>query len=236
MLFRSGTMAAEQQWELTVEKAVSGGAPLAGAVIGLYADAACQTLLKTGVSGPDGIVAFSGLVRGQDYWLKEKTAPAGYHLNQTSYRGSETDSTVTIENTPVPTPADPGGSGSSGGSGKPGRPGRPGDSPAPGTPGDSAVPGTPGDPAAPGVPVDSGAPDVPIAPGDPVDPGVPGGTGRSDAAGGAEGRGGGADDAFKVPQTGDHTGLLAAVTALSGLTLAAMTGCRLWGRKKREEE
>lgn len=222
-----GTMAAEQQWELTVKKAVSGGAPLAGAVIGLYADAACQTLLKTGVSGPDGIVAFSGLVRGQDYWLKEKTAPAGYHLNQTSYRGSETDSTVTIENNPVPTPADPGGSGSSGGSGKPGRPGRPGDSPAPGTPGDSAVPG---------VPVDSGAPDVPIAPGDPVDPGVPGGTGGSDAAGGAEGRGGGADDAFKAPQTGDHTGLLAAVTALSGLTLAAMTGCRLWGRKKREEE
>ena len=49
------------QWTLTVNKVISGGTtPLPGATIGLYADAACQTLIKTGVSDQDGTVIFRG--------------------------------------------------------------------------------------------------------------------------------------------------------------------------------
>ena len=83
------------QWTLTVNKVISGGTtPLPGATIGLYADAACQTLIKTGVSDQDGTVIFSGLIKGQSYWLKETAAPAGYNLDTTTHEGSEANSTV----------------------------------------------------------------------------------------------------------------------------------------------
>ncbi len=80
------------------------GIPMAGATIGLYADAKCNTLIKTGVSGQDGTIAFDGLMEDQTYWLKEISAPSGYQLKFTIYEGTEVKPNVTIDNEPITTP------------------------------------------------------------------------------------------------------------------------------------
>lgn len=109
----TGTVAGDQQWTLTVTKIISGSTtPLAGASIGLYADADCRTMIKTEVSSPDGTVSFNGLIKGQTYWLKETAAPSGYRLSSRIYESSEDTSNVTIDNEPKTSPShptDPGG-------------------------------------------------------------------------------------------------------------------------------
>lgn len=104
-----GSMTADQQWSMTVNKVISGSTkPLAGAVFGLYADRKCQTLIKTVVSGGDGAVVFSGLIRGQIYWIKETEAPENYHLDPVIYGAGETNSVMTISNAPKDLTADSG--------------------------------------------------------------------------------------------------------------------------------
>lgn len=89
-----------ERWVLTVNKIDSSTrTPLSGASIGLYADENCATLIKQAVSGDDGTVTFEGLLKGQTYWLKEDTAPSGYHPDGTIHLAEETTPFVTIENT-----------------------------------------------------------------------------------------------------------------------------------------
>lgn len=72
----TGVTEESRQWVLTVHKVTGGGtAPLAGAEIALYADENCHTLIRTGVSGQDGMVSFLGLIKGQHYWVSETAAP-----------------------------------------------------------------------------------------------------------------------------------------------------------------
>lgn len=140
-----GVTPPNQQWEITVRKVISGGTtPLAGAAIGLFADEGCQTLIKTGVSGPDGVVMFLGLIKGQNYWVKETAAPSGYELNTSAYGANETNSNVTIENIAKEAPpVNPGG---------PSDPDNPGNSSNPDDPGDSSSPSSPGDLSDPSTP------------------------------------------------------------------------------------
>lgn len=108
-----GTMAADAQWSMTVNKVISGSTePLAGAVFGLYAERECRTLIKKAVSGQDGTIVFSGLIRGQAYWIKEIEAPANYRLDSTVYEVSETDTIVTASNAPKPLSGESGRTGS----------------------------------------------------------------------------------------------------------------------------
>ena len=151
----TNTMTADQQWELTVKKVISGGdTPLAGATIGLYADTDCQTLIKTGISGQDGTIAFSGLIKGQSYWLKETATPNGYQLNSKTYEGTEGTPNVTIENIPLPVnPGNPG---------DPSNPGNPSDPSNPVNPSDPSNPVNPNDPSNPGIGnVSTGDPNIP---------------------------------------------------------------------------
>lgn len=118
----------DQQWILTVTKVTGGNrTPLANADIGLYAEEACRTLLGSGVSGPDGIVAFEGLMRGQTYWIKEKKAPEGYRLESQVFQAEETDSSLMISNVPED-PDKPGTPDGSGSSERPNIPKKPGNS------------------------------------------------------------------------------------------------------------
>lgn len=187
------------QWTLTVTKVIRGGTePLAGAVFGLYEDEDCRTLIGTGTSGPDGIISFSGLKKGQRYWLKEITAPAGYSLDAAIYAADEANPALTIANAP----ADPDGSGGSGGADGAGRPGgsggsgdsggtdgtgRPGSSGGSGGSGDSGGTDGTGRPDTPGGSGDSGGTD------DTGRPGGSGGSGGSDGTGRPGGSGGSGD-------------------------------------------
>ncbi len=101
----------EQEWELTVTKVNGDGTKtLPGAVIGLYAEESCQTLIKTGRSGQDGKLIVQGLMKGQTYWIREIEPPDGYELNDSIYKAEEANPAVTISNTlktPPENPEDP---------------------------------------------------------------------------------------------------------------------------------
>lgn len=250
----TGTMTEDQQWELTVRKVVRGsGTPLAGAEIGLYADENCQTRIKTEASGSDGRIVFSGLIKGQRYWLKEVKAPGGYQLNDSIYEGME-DTPVIIENAPLPEePGIPV---------KPGKPDKPDTSDEPEIPDEPETSGEPGSPNEPGTSEEpdipdgpntsdelgtSVWPDIPVWPEIPEGPDSSGGLDLSDNSGsfrgpdapgesGAASSSGGASTGDpNIPQTGDNTGLLAVVTLLAGSVLAAMTLCRVFVRKRRRK-
>lgn len=93
--------APDQQWVLTVSKVTGGSqAPLPNADFGLYAEETCRTLIRSSVSGPDGIVMFKGLMKGQTYWVKERKAPDGYQLNPAVIQINERNSHVTVPNIP----------------------------------------------------------------------------------------------------------------------------------------
>lgn len=94
----SGNARPEQQWSLTVTKVSEDKTPLPGATVGLYAEEACQTLLGTGVSGPDGVIVFGGLMKSQNYWLREAEAPSGYNVDFKVYGADERQAGVTITN------------------------------------------------------------------------------------------------------------------------------------------
>ncbi len=215
----TGTTAPDQQWTLTVNKVISGGTtPLPGAAIGLYADESCRILIKTDVSGQDGTIIFSGLIKGQSYWLKETAAPAGYHLDSAIYEGSEANSTVVIANTP----------GNSGNTGTPDEPGTPSE---PGTPGEPDTPSEPGAPSEsdtpnkPGTPSESGTPSKPGTPNEPSTPVSPGNGGSNNSTNG-----------LNIPQTGDDTQRLIAVTLVSGILLAVVTIYRRFMAKRRGQK
>lgn len=72
---------------------------LSGAVFGLYAEDSCKTLIKTLTSDASGKFQVSNLIEGQNYYLKEITAPSGYELSTTVYTVTSTQATLTIENT-----------------------------------------------------------------------------------------------------------------------------------------
>lgn len=201
------TSTPEQQWELTVKKVITGStAPLAGATIGLYADASCRTLIASGVSGPDGSITFAGLIKGQDYWLKETAAPNGYELNSNTYEGTEGIPNVIIENTPSPFHPD-----------NPDTPGNPDIPSDPDTPGNPENPGASGEPGSPNKPGNPNKPDTSNKPGGPGNTGIPDTPENP-----------GSEVVFlggqSIPQTGDHTPLLIIAALLSGMgiVLAAM--------------
>lgn len=90
----------EQEWALTVTKVNENGTKaLSGAVIGLYAEKNCQTLLKSGISGQNGKVVFSGLMKGQTYYVRELAPPKEYDLDVTVHKAGETEPAVMIFNT-----------------------------------------------------------------------------------------------------------------------------------------
>lgn len=240
----------EEPWELTIRK-VTGGSPLAGAAFGLYADADCRTLLKTGVSGQDGTIVFPGLERGQRYWVRETAAPSGYELNPTVYEAGEEHPVLVISNAPASVnPETPGGPETSGESGTPGGPETSGESGSPSEPG---TPGKPGAGSELGTPIESGAvsepgiPGEPGAPGEagvPSEPGAPGEAGvsneadvlgESDAPGESDASGessvSGDAGVPDVPQTGDDAGLWMAAAGLSGMLLALAWRTRRKGAK-----
>lgn len=250
----TGSGSPDQEWTLTVRKVISGGTePLRGAVIGLYAGPACQDPIKTGQSGQDGTILFSGLIRGQHYWIKEIQAPSGYELDSSAYEADETAPSVTVANTPTappvnpeepggptgPTdpadpadPPDPGNPGVPGGSGTSGRPSTSG---RPAVPSASIEPGMPGEPETAGEPGTSGEPGTASESGTSGEPGTTGEPGTSGESGGLEDRGGGMELSGydpNIPQTGDDTGYLTALTLLSGILLAAMTFCQWLSRKR----
>ncbi len=147
----TGSVPGDQQWELVITKKETGDTtPLQGAVFGLYAEESVRTQLKTGVSGPDGSVSFSGLMKGQEYWIREVTAPDGYILDAAVYMAGETDPAITIYNQPKP-PEESGVPGLPDGAKDPDSFGPPGsaDSPGPsGSAGSSTGSGSHGEPLA----------------------------------------------------------------------------------------
>ena len=253
-----GSALPEQEWTLTVTKVNSGSkAPLAGATIGLYADADCQILIKKGISQQDGTITFSGLIRGQSYWLKETAAPNGYQLNSKTYEGTEGTPNITIENTPSPVnpgnPGNPSDPSNPGNPSDPSNPGNPSDPSNPGNPSDPSNPGNPSDPSNPVNPSDPSNPGNPSDPSNPVNPSDPSNPGNpsdpsnpvnpSDPSNPVNpsdpsnpGIGNVTTGDPNIPQTGDNTQLLVLVTLLSGIALVAMTLYRFLGQKKREKE
>lgn len=251
-----GSMAPEQQWTLTVNKVDSGSAdPLGGAVFGIYAEEECRTLLKQDVSGPDGILIFSGLVKGQEYWVKELEAPVGYERSDTVYQVNETGAGVTVPNSLRRLPAEP----------------EEGDEP--GTPGSQNPPGTsdsqnPSDaPDTPELPDPSESPDSEETPGTPESSagsetsegsflqGASDSSGDSDAAvisgenemsdrvllteavEDMESRDAGdSSDGAGIPRTGNHTWLLAVIAVLSGIFLVIMTLYGFLSEKRNERK
>lgn len=249
----SGVTAQDQQWKLTVNKVIGGSkTPLAGATIGLYADENCRTLIRTGVSGSSGAVVFEGLIKGQNYWVKETAAPKGYQLNSRNYAGSEGNPDVTIDNVPEPVrPGDSGGGSGSGGSGS-------GSGSGSGNGSGSGSGGGSGSVSMPGVPGTFDEADMPDSPdmseawkmsgeadrpgeasmsdetGIPDEAGIPGESHVSENSG--SGNVNSVTDASDSPQTGDNTWVFITVTLVSGILLAAMTLYRLLRSKKREKE
>lgn len=239
----TGVTEPDRQWDLTVRKVISGGTtPLPGAAIGLYADAACRTLIKSDKSAQDGTVTFSGLIRGQTYWVRETAPPDGYQLSSRTYEGAENNSSIVIENMPQApvTPGKPDEPNKPGGPNIPGEPDVPDKPSTPDAPDSSDEPGVPNMPSFPNIPHipnepdassipdTSNEPDTLIEPDTPGEPGTPDPPGSGDAVSPVNDR--------NVPQTGDHTQLWVAVILLSGILLAAATLYRVKETKKRKEK
>lgn len=188
-----GSTPTEEQWTLTVRKVRSGSeTPLAGAVIGLYADEACRTLIKTGVSGQDGTISFSGLIKAQRYWLKETAAPPDYKLDSTVHAAEEVNPAVIIENEPMEQPAGPD------------APAGPDTPDQPGIPDRPNIPNKPDKPSRPDTSDKTDAPDEPGAPAEPgtsEEPGTAGEPGTSDQPGMPDG-----PDAPNEPEISDEPG------------------------------
>lgn len=97
--FRSLIYIPNERRELRVQKIDQNGLPLAGTEFGLYRDSFCTDLAASGVTDSNGMLIFSpnadeGIGAGYakmvwtdstntNYYLKEITAPYGYHLNKT---------------------------------------------------------------------------------------------------------------------------------------------------------
>ena len=74
------------------------GAPLAGAIFGLYSDAACETTaLATAESGTNGFVVFASRPAGT-YYIKELSAPDGFEVNESIVKVVISGGVVTITN------------------------------------------------------------------------------------------------------------------------------------------
>ena len=78
--------------------ATSGNAcySLEGAVFELYADEACTVLVDEATTNADGEASF-GTVSAGTYWVREKSAPAGYALNTTAYPVEAATPAATVE-------------------------------------------------------------------------------------------------------------------------------------------
>lgn len=238
----AGVAAPEQQWTLTVKKVMGDGiTPLPGVVMGLYADAACVTLIKKEVSDSAGMIRLPGLMKGQRYWMREIQAPSGYHLNSTVYNADENNNAMTIismEETPSVDPEEPGNPDA------PGEPGTPGSPDISGKPGIPENPDTPGKPGIPGGSGASGESDTLRKPGTPERADTFGNTGTLERRGIAgeqhiSGKGdlpgepGNQEGAYhggvgisaqnpNIPQTGDDIWLWIAVTLISAILLTVM--------------
>lgn len=247
-----GAMTPEQQWTLTVKKVMDDGTtPLPGVVMGLYADAACKTLIQTGKSDPAGVIRFEGLMKGQRYWMREIQAPPGYHLNSTVYDADENNSARTIISTEERTPVNPE---------NPINPDRPGESGTPENPDTSGGPGvaegagTSGEPGVPEGSGMSGESDTSGKPGMLWGAGTLGETGISEKSGTLEGPGilkgtdvsgdrenpdfgviNISDENHYLPQTGDDTWFPIVVALISGILLAAITVYHILRAKKHEK-
>lgn len=210
-----GAMTKEQQWTLTITKTISGGTnPLSGARIGLYADSACQMLIQSAVSGPDGAITFDGLIRGQKYWLREIEAPLNYQPDSAVYEADETNSALILYS--MPKPAEPGG---------------------PDTPDKPDIPDSPGDSDRPGG---SDRPDGSDKPDGSDRPGAPGASGTPDDSDGFDAgdkqSGNHVTGNSSVLRTGDDTPQFAAIAIVSGALLAVMILYRFFGSKEREKK
>lgn len=98
----TGKVPTESQWTLTVNIADQyEGTPVKNAVVGLYADEDCKTLLKQRTSNADGTVTFEGRMKGQTYYVKEVQAPDWYMLDPTVCKVTDAAPALTIENVPT---------------------------------------------------------------------------------------------------------------------------------------
>lgn len=75
---------------------------LSGAVFQLFSESG-KLIRTSAATGSDGVVVFDGLEAGQKYYLKEKTAPAGYKVSDQTYsfrldEEGRTDISVTFKN------------------------------------------------------------------------------------------------------------------------------------------
>lgn len=59
---------------------------LAGAVFGIYSDAACTKLVGTMTTDAKGFAESDWLLAGKDYWVKETKAPQGFELDRAAHK------------------------------------------------------------------------------------------------------------------------------------------------------
>ncbi len=223
----------EKIWTLTVSKIIGGGTtPLQGAIIGLYTEEDCQIFVKSGTSDSEGRIAFDGLMKGQKYWLKEISAPEGFHLDSSVFIAEEELPLVTIANKPKNQNINPD---------------EPDKSETPGIPDISGKPGIsdgfelPSKPEIPDISenssdlgtLDEG--EISNTPEISATVKTPGGTdifASSDNPDVADEENRGFLEDASIPQTGDCTPWLIASVLLSGILLAGMTVHHLRQTKK----
>lgn len=233
----------EETWTLTVLKTTSDGTvPLQGAVIGLYAEEDCRTFMKFGTSNAEGKIVFEGLMKGQKYWLKEMTAPEGYHLDSAVLAADEGISFVTINNKPKVPGANPDEPGKTENPEIPDRSERPGTSSRPGSSSAFEIldkPETPDTLEIPDeleMPDDGGISDASETFGIIETPDNTGDFASPDNIDIVDETANNFFDGADVPKTGDSTPLLAAFVLLSGIILAGMTVYHLVRVKRREKK